>query len=176
MFDMVAKFLGVIYPDWRIRLLGATSDGARNMTGPVEGTLSYLESSLLRVLSLIRVWCGGHQLDLVMEHVMNRVVKESFLDVLTAFISHLGRQQTLIADMGTTAPRLVNRWLSADKCATWLKKHRPALLRHIETKQPRSSPPLLWWVYLLAMDCFTGLSAKAFHNSRALNACGATIG
>jgi hypothetical protein len=162
MFDMVAKFLGFICPDWRIRLLGATSDGARNMTGRVEGTLSYLESSLLRELSLIRMWCGGHQLDLVMEHVMNRVVKESFLDVLTAFISHLGRQQTLIADMGTTAPRLVNRWLSANKVTSWFKKHRPALLRHIETKQPRSSPPLLWWVYLLAMDCFTSLSAKTF--------------
>jgi hypothetical protein len=48
MFDMVAKFLGVICPDWTIRLLGATSDGARNMTGRVEGVLSYLESSLLR--------------------------------------------------------------------------------------------------------------------------------
>jgi hypothetical protein len=78
MFDMVAKFIGVICPDWRISLLGATSDCARNMTGRVEGFLSYLERPLLRELSLIRMWCGGHQLDLVTEHVMNGVVKEYF--------------------------------------------------------------------------------------------------
>jgi hypothetical protein len=85
------------------------------------------------------------------------------------FISHLGRQQTIIADMGSTAPRLVNRWLSADKGTSWFKKHRPALLCHIETKQPRSSPPLLWWVSLLAMDFFTSLSSKTFRKIQGLS-------
>jgi hypothetical protein len=81
---------------------------------------------------LIRIWCGAHQLDLVMELIMSEVVKERFFVVLTGFISHLTRQQNLIAEMGSTCPRLVNRWLSADKVTTWFKKKRPELLQYIE--------------------------------------------
>jgi hypothetical protein len=35
MFDMVNKFLIMLYPDWAIRLIGLVSDGACNMTGRI---------------------------------------------------------------------------------------------------------------------------------------------
>jgi hypothetical protein len=38
MFEMVAKFLGVICVDWRIRLLNATSDKARNIVRVTVGS------------------------------------------------------------------------------------------------------------------------------------------
>jgi len=57
--------------------------------------------------------------------------------------------------MQTTWPRVVNRWLSTEKVINWFKIHRPQLLAHIESKQPDSATPCLWWVALLSMHHFT---------------------
>jgi hypothetical protein len=152
MFRMVVKLFDVLCLEWRSKLLAASSGGAQNMTGRLVGVVSRLSKAINPASELIRIWCGAHQLDLVMEHIMSEVVKERFFVVLTGFISHLTRQQNLIAKMGSSCPRLVNRWLSADKVTTWFKKKRPQLLQYIERKQPASAPPPLWWVYLLAME------------------------
>ncbi|KAH9574029.1 hypothetical protein CY35_01G033500 [Sphagnum magellanicum] len=102
MSTMVNKFLIVLCPDWTIRLLGLTSDGARNMTGRVAGVVTRLDVVMHNDCSLIRIWCGAHQLDLVMEDIMNNVIKEQFFS-------------NLIMEMQTTCPRVVNRWLSTEK-------------------------------------------------------------
>ena len=104
MFDIVAKFLNVLCPEWKIRLIGVASDGARNMTGRVAGVVTRLASAMHENCPLTRIWCGAHQLDLVMEYIMNNVVKERFFGTMTAFITHLTRQLNLIAEMKTTCP------------------------------------------------------------------------
>jgi hypothetical protein len=159
---MVSKFLTVLCPDWTIRLLGLTFDGARNMTGRVAGVVTRLDTAMHSNCSLIRIWCGVHQLDLVMEDIMNNVIKERFFSVMTGFITHLTRQQNLITEMQTTCPRVVNRWLSMEKVISWFKIHRPQLLAHIESKQSDSAPPRLWWVALLSMHHFTTRAAVTF--------------
>jgi hypothetical protein len=79
MFTMVSTIFNVLCPDWNIRLLGVTSNGARNMTGSVAGV----------VTRLTRIWCGAHQLDLVMEEIISNIVKERFFSIMTGFITHL---------------------------------------------------------------------------------------
>jgi hypothetical protein len=76
MSTMVSKFLTVLCPDWTIRLLGLTSDGAHNMTGRIAGVVTRLNTAMHCDCSLIQIWCGAHQLDLVMEDTMNNVIKE----------------------------------------------------------------------------------------------------
>ncbi len=44
MFDMVSKFLTVLYLDWTICLIGLASDGTRNMTGRVAGVVTRLDA------------------------------------------------------------------------------------------------------------------------------------
>jgi hypothetical protein len=73
---MVSKFLTVLCPDWTICPLGLTSDEARNMTGRVVGVVTRLDAAMHSDYSLIRIWCGAHQLDLVMEDIMNNVIKK----------------------------------------------------------------------------------------------------
>jgi hypothetical protein len=89
---------------------------------------------------------------------MNNVIKEGFFSVMTGFITHLTWQQNLIAEMQTMCPRVVNRWLSMEKVISWLKIHRPQLLTHIESKQPASAPPRLWWVFLCIISPLEQLS------------------
>jgi len=123
MYKMVTVFLNVMCPIWIVRLLGISSDGARNMTGRVAGVVTHLSNAMHNECPFIRVWCGAHQLDLIMEYIMNSIVKERFFTTMTGFITHLTRQQNLIADMQTTCPRVVNRWLSTEKVIKWFKAH-----------------------------------------------------
>jgi hypothetical protein len=125
MSTMASKFLTMLCPDWTIRLLGLTSYEAYNMTGWVAGVVIRLDVAMHSDCSLIRIWCGVHQLDLVMEDIMNNVIKERFFSVMIGFITHLTRRQNLIAKMQTTCPRVVNRWLSMEKVIRWFKIHRP---------------------------------------------------
>jgi hypothetical protein len=168
MSTMVSKFLTVLCPDWTIRLLGLASDEARNMIGRVAGVVTRFDAAMHSDYSLIRIWCGAHQLNLVMEDIMNNVIKERFFLVMTGFITHLTRQQNLIAEMQTTCPRVVNRWLSTEKVINWFKIHRPQLLAHIESKQPNFAPPRLWWVALLSMHHFTTRAAVTFYSIQGL--------
>jgi hypothetical protein len=92
MSTMVSKFLTVPCPNWTIRLLGLTSDGARNMTGHVVGVVTRFNAAMHSDCSLIQTWCGVHQLDFIMEDIMSNVIKERFFSVMTGFITHLTRQ------------------------------------------------------------------------------------
>jgi hypothetical protein len=125
MFQMVVFFLDVLCPGWKVHLLSVFSDGARNMTGRVSGVVTRLSNAMHNECPLTRVWCGAHQLDLVMEHIMDTIVKECFFIVMTGFITHLTRQLNLITNMKTTCLRVVNRWLSTEKVIKWFKIHRP---------------------------------------------------
>jgi len=89
MYKMVATFLNVMCPVWIVRLLGISSDGARNMTGRVAGVVTHLSNAMHNECPLIRVWCGAHQLDLIMEFIMNSIVKERFFTTMTGFITTL---------------------------------------------------------------------------------------
>jgi hypothetical protein len=169
MFAMVSKFLNVLCPNWNIRLLGVTSDGARNMTGRVAGVVTRFDNAMDDSCHLTRIWCGAHQLDcLVMEDLMSNIVKErgSFLLLLGSLLTLPGLN--LIAEMQTTCPWVVNQWLSTEKVISWFKLHRPQLLAHNEAKKPASAPPRLWWVALLAMHHFTTRTAITFRSIQGL--------
>jgi hypothetical protein len=64
-------------------------DGACNMTGCVVGVVTWLDTAMHDDCPLTWIWCGAHQLDLVMEHIMNDVVKECFFTIMTSFITHI---------------------------------------------------------------------------------------
>jgi hypothetical protein len=168
MFEMVFNFLTILCHNWKIRLLGLSSDEAQNITGHVFDVVTRLQDSMQDDCSLFCIWCEAHQLDLVMEQIMNEVIKEHFFSVMIGFITHLTRQQKLIVDMDTTCLCIVNRWLYTYKVTKWFKIHCPELLTHIELKQPASAPPQLWWAYLLVTDDFTNRTIVTFRKLQGL--------
>ena len=140
MHNMVSKFLSVICPDWKILMFGIAFAGDRNMTGCAAGVVTRLQTSMHEQCPLLQIWCGAHQFDLVMEYIMTKVVNDRFFSVLLNFIAQLSYQQKLIADMGTTCPRIVNCWLSSYKVTNWFKFHRPELIHHIRVSNLASAP------------------------------------
>ncbi|KAI2492556.1 hypothetical protein MHU86_22007 [Fragilaria crotonensis] len=143
--NLVVSLLDVLALNWRHQLIGIATDGASTMTGSIKGTCTRLSNECHS--RVFRIWCGAHQLDLVMKRAFNRLCNEKFLDTLTSVTGHLRRQQNLIADMKSTCPMFVTtRWLSMGKLLKWLIDKRLRLLQHFNEKKPACTPSIDWWI------------------------------
>ena len=71
MTDVIIKFFDAIAPDWKQKLISVSTDGASNMTGRHNGVVSLLDRHCLPESGsgIYRVWCGAHQLDLVVQGI-----------------------------------------------------------------------------------------------------------
>ena len=65
MFKVLVKFMDALYSPWREIPISFFTDGAWSMTGQTHGLVTRI--SQCTTGALIRIWCGLHQLDLVMQ-------------------------------------------------------------------------------------------------------------
>lgn len=109
---------------------------------------------------LIRIWCGGHQLDLQMQEFFKTLLDDMFYSTLTAFIGYLRRQQNLISDMKSQAKKLQDtRWQSMHRTSKWFKIHRIAVLEYVDQKQPSCAPSKAWWIVLMVVEKISGVAS-----------------
>ena len=84
------------------------------MTGRLQGVATRFEQ--VAKPGFFRLWCGLHQLDIVLQHFFLKLMTDTFYGQLTALISYLRRQQNLISEMRTKAPKVADtRWESMSK-------------------------------------------------------------
>ena len=76
MYETVINFLDIVDPDWHVQLLSISNDSARSMTRGGQGVVNRLCEAALEWVYWI--WCGAHQLDIFMQHVVSDVLKDSF--------------------------------------------------------------------------------------------------
>ena len=107
-FNLVVTLLDVLAPNWRHQLIGIAIDGASSMTGCIKGTSACLTKECHS--QIFQIWCGAHQLDLVMKRAFDKLCNERFLDTLTSVTGRLRCQQNLIANMKSTCPTFVTTW------------------------------------------------------------------
>jgi hypothetical protein len=79
MFDVLVQFSNALFPQWCDILVGSSTDGARSMTGRLRGLSTRLGQC--SSAKLIRIWCGLHQLDLVMQRVFKNSLEEEFIEL-----------------------------------------------------------------------------------------------
>ncbi|CAI5741141.1 unnamed protein product [Hyaloperonospora brassicae] len=63
MFNMIAKLMDALFPNWRAKLIGVSSDGENAMTGCHRGLVTRLMSAA--EYNVLRVWCAPHQIDII---------------------------------------------------------------------------------------------------------------
>jgi hypothetical protein len=153
MFLTLKKVMDALFKGWSRRIIAVSTDGARSMTGGSRG----LRTRIQRICSpvLIRLWCGLHQLDLVMQRIVCAASDETFYAALTNVIGHLRRQQNLIAEMPGTCPLVAKtRCMSMANVSTWLTEssHRARIIRHLDTRNPSLKPSICWWITLHAVN------------------------
>eukprot|EP00171_Calliarthron_tuberculosum_P016065 IDg16065t1 len=161
MFETTCKFLDALYPQWKETLLAVSSDGARSMTGRVQGFLTRIGA--VAAPGMMRVWCGLHQLYIVLQSVYNKALDEEFLSTFISLIGHLRRQQNLIQEMLSTCPKFATtRWVSMHSCSRWLTKNVVRVCEHLKEKAPRCAPAMVWWTFLFAVHAFADEARRVF--------------
>src|SRR5204863_5221749 len=133
MFNLVSDFLGVICSQWRGKLLGVGTDGASSMTGHVRGVATRIEQAIEH--KFYRVWCGLHQLDLVMKHAYVDIKDKKFNKILHSLTKYLRQQHKLIADMQSTCPNATTRWIAMGATCKWLLEKHIQVLEYIAVDQ-----------------------------------------
>jgi hypothetical protein len=129
-FDLVVSALNILCPAWKYKLIGIATPRASSMTGCLSGTCTRLDRECYS--SLYCIWCGAHQLDLVMKKALVKLNDGTFVATLTGVTGHLRRQQNLIATMKSAGPTYaVTRWISMDK----MLKRNDMSLSHTSKKK-----------------------------------------
>lgn len=159
MCSVLAKLLSAVCERWRISLVGVSTDGKAKMTGRKRGLATLIEKETAP-RPLIRIWCGLHQLDLVMQKVYEVVLNDSFLSKLTKVIGHLRRQHLLIT-----------KWLSMFACTKWLTTNTVRVQEHFRTRQPLPSlvPDAGWWAFHFALNALTQEASIVFARLQGLS-------
>jgi hypothetical protein len=167
MFKTLAVFMDALCPSWKQRVISVSTDGDRSMTGHISGMSTRIEQ--VATPGFIRIWCGLHQLDLVMQRVFVNALDEEFLGQLTSLIGYLRRQQSLISEMRTTCPKVAGtRWLSMGAVAKWFKTHRVAVQEYLDLKKPACAPSSSWWIFLYAIGAIAEQADIVFKSLQGL--------
>jgi hypothetical protein len=120
------------------------------MTGSVRGVATRMEQ--VANPGFIQVWCGLHQVDLVMQRVFKSLKEEEFYKVLTDIISYLRRHSTLIEKMRGKCPKIADtRWISTGRVTPWFTQNRVIVSEYIKEKSPTCKPTPSWWVIVMAV-------------------------
>ena len=88
MFLVLQRLFDAVFSEsWRSRCICVSSDGAKNMTGCLQGLVTRISNECSP--GLIRIWCGLHQLDLVMQSVYEAAYNRQFYSTPTGLIGYL---------------------------------------------------------------------------------------
>lgn len=156
------KYLDVLDPQWRGKLLGTTSNGGvhtgRNigMTGSQQGISARL-TSLVTKPGFYLIWCGIHQLELVVKNCITSFCQKAFYDELVAVLAALRRQEQhptgQIVFNTDDLPDVTSAYTSTRGFAhvlmqalKWLMEHRVGVTQFLQALMPASVPSASWWV------------------------------
>ena len=150
LFDMASTALDAVVPKWRAKLIAISTDGEPAMTGRLNG-LATLFQRAVDGDDMIRIWCGLHQLDLIVQAAYRKLYNNDFIELLTGLIGYLRRQQNLITQMGTTCQKLMlTRWAHMHRALQWFVENRVDVMQYLAAKKPGCSPPRPWYVHCIS--------------------------
>jgi hypothetical protein len=160
LLNFVSRMLDALCSDWRLRLIGSSTDGAANMTGCNVGFTTWLAREVNG--KFYRVWRLAHELDIVIKLAMCYIFDRGhfpFMDTLTTMVGWLRRQETLIRSMaGVKCPYVINvRWKYTITVLQWLFANRERATDHMALKRFAGALSDTWW--LVAMICNRYFSA-----------------
>lgn len=144
-------------------MIGVGSDGANAMIGHLQGVVTRIAKESANN-KFYRVWCGLHQLDLVLKHAYTELWDNEVVDIMKKFIAHLRQQSGLISAMQATCPQLTTRWLAMGNVCKWLLAKRVVLFEYINTAENpvNSAPPDWWWIVIAGISALTDLINPVF--------------
>ncbi|EEY65122.1 uncharacterized protein PITG_16316 [Phytophthora infestans T30-4] len=159
------KFLDVMDDKWRGKLLGTTTNGGANtgrntgVTGSQQG-LSARLSTAVNKPGFYLIWCGVHQLELVVKNCVTTFCRKAFYDELVSILAALRQDQQRYHQEGSLSlfendsiPDVTTAFSSTRgfseklmQALKWLTEHRQAIMELRQTASAVSVPSASWWV------------------------------
>ena len=131
------------------------------MTGRFSGCVTRFQNAAKP--GFIRVWCGAHQLNIVLQDVYVHFGDDEFHGVLVSIISYIRRQQNLISEIKTACPKIAtSRWESMSKVGSWFKARRVRVRAYFAEKNPVCTPSDRWWIYIMITEAFAARATVTF--------------
>jgi len=149
LYNLLCKFLDVLYPDWHVKLLNASSDGENTMTGRHVGLVTRI--ARCAEFNLLRVWCASHQIDIIVKSSAEGIDDNAYVKDVYSFSVHLESQHNLIIQMGVKCPKNTNRWVHLDRVLNFYKQYRRLIIAHTLEKHLKKLPSDMWWVITYAV-------------------------
>ena len=120
------------------------------MTASIRGVMTRLKQILGNVV--VRILCGFHQLDLVMQSEFEAAFDGSFLSKPTKLIDYLRHQENLVARMKSECPKFCSvHWLSMGKVLDWVALHQKSVQDYLVQKAVSWASDDSYWIFLWAM-------------------------
>ncbi|RHY05403.1 hypothetical protein DYB36_006565 [Aphanomyces astaci] len=149
MFNMIVKLLDALFPKWRAKLIGVSSDGENTMTGRHRGLVTRLVAAA--EYNVMRVWCAPHQIDIIAKKCADRIDGGTWIKFAYSYTVYLRTQFNLIIEMGAKCPKKTNRWVHLGNVLKFLKENRRRLMTHTEEDRPDMLPSDAWWTVTYAI-------------------------
>ncbi|ETV67156.1 hypothetical protein H257_16556 [Aphanomyces astaci] len=141
---MLVKFLDALYPPWRTKLIGMSSDGENTMTGRHRGLVTRIVATAEN--PVLRIWCAPHQIDLIVKQAAECVAYGTWIKFTWSFSVFLRQQANLTTRMNVKCPKQTNRWSHLGRLLTFLKSHRRQLIAYCVENRPDNAPTYEWWL------------------------------
>lgn len=140
--------------------VSSATEGARNMTGRVQGAVTYFQNLLRPVF--VHISCGSHQLDLFVQNIKTGCLKDTFRAPMVSIIfsTETGQSQTrngyhLFCNFND---KMVFSWIRfAVACS-----HRFRITVYIYQKQPSHTPSRPFWPFTASIKQFLDPVDKCF--------------
>ena len=99
------------------------------------------------------VWCGAHQLDLVVQFATRQHLHGAFVQLVTNMTGDLCRQNSLILEMKAKCPWFIDtRWMSMAIVLHWFNANQIRHKQFLDECQHSWKPPLHWWASAIGME------------------------
>jgi hypothetical protein len=143
-FNLIAKFMDVLYSKWRSKLIGVSTDGENTMTGRHAGVITRLVACADN--NVLRIWCTPHQINIVVKAAVEAIDNGVWVKQVYTFSVFLRAQDNLIIEMNVKCPKKTNRWAHLSRLFNFYISYRQPLLEYTQNKQPELMSSNLWWI------------------------------
>jgi hypothetical protein len=144
LYNLLCKFLHALYPDWRIKLFNASSDGENTMIGRHVGFVTRI--ARCAKFNVLRMWCALHQIDIIVKSSAEGIDGGAYVKDVYSFSVHLRSQHNLIIQMGVKCSKKTNRWVHLGRVLNFYKQYRCPIIAHTLEKHPEKLSSDMWWV------------------------------
>jgi hypothetical protein len=152
-FNMLVKFLDMLYDKWRAKLIGMSFDdeSENTMTGRHTGLVTRMIACTEN--PVLHIWCALHQINLVIKSTAEELAGSEWIKFAWSFSIFLCVQANLITSMAIKCPKKTNRWTHHLGCLLqFFKDHRRKIVVYAKTHRTKQTPTSAWWVVTFAVS------------------------